>query len=288
MRPHSDLTFSRALVDCHLQFLRRHGLPLAPGARVLDFGCGYGDGVEYLRSLGYDAYGVDTVAFWGDDFGQGVEEGRARVPEALARRLARLDTENYRLPFPDAHFDFAFSDQVFEHVHNPVEAMRELGRVLKPGAVSLHRFPGPNGLQEGHFLVPLTALCRFDAWLWLWALLGRRASWQKAMSAGATARENIAYIRTLRYAGKARLRQQAAAAGVAIAFHDAEDFRTRGIGGLSRLRDRAARLGLGAAARALLPLIAQRYMLLRRGGARRSAPIDRSGGITQSPPDRRD
>ena len=270
-RPHKDLEFGHALVDCHLRFLGRHGLPLARGARVLDFGCGYGDAVAYLMSLGYDAYGVDTVAFWGDDVEHGLEEGRSRVPEALARRMFRLDADRYRLPFADAHFDFAFSDQVFEHVDNPVEAMRELGRVLKPGAVSLHRFPGPNGPQEGHFGVPVTALCRFDAWLWLWALLGRRALWQKQMTAGATARENIAYMKTVRYPVKARLRAQAAAAGVEISFYGAEDFRTRDIGGLARLRQAAERLGLGAPARALMPMIAQRYMLLRRAGGSLSA-----------------
>ena len=31
----------------------------APGAVVLDYGCGYGTVVELLRAAGYDAYGVD-------------------------------------------------------------------------------------------------------------------------------------------------------------------------------------------------------------------------------------
>ena len=35
---------------------------LQPGARVLDLGAGDGDGVRLLRSLGYDAAGIDRIA----------------------------------------------------------------------------------------------------------------------------------------------------------------------------------------------------------------------------------
>ena len=43
----------------------RHLIALAglqPGARVLDLGAGDGDGVRLLRSLGYDACGMDKSA----------------------------------------------------------------------------------------------------------------------------------------------------------------------------------------------------------------------------------
>ena len=37
------------------------------------------------------------------------------------------------MPFADASFDFVFSLAVFEHLHSPWLAARELGRVLRPG-----------------------------------------------------------------------------------------------------------------------------------------------------------
>jgi SAM-dependent methyltransferase len=41
------------------------------------------------------------------------------------------------IPFPDAHFDAAYGTWVAEHVEQPVPFLREVHRVLKPGA-SLH------------------------------------------------------------------------------------------------------------------------------------------------------
>ena len=43
------------------------------------------------------------------------------------------------LRFPDGAFDFCVSDQVLEHVEgNPIQAVRESARVLKPGGLVCH------------------------------------------------------------------------------------------------------------------------------------------------------
>ena len=39
------------------------------------------------------------------------------------------------LPFPDAHFDVAYCNQLLMHVDDPVDALAEMKRVVKPGGV---------------------------------------------------------------------------------------------------------------------------------------------------------
>ena len=81
-----------------------HASP-APGARVLDFGCGSGGTVTELDRLGFDAYGCDISL------------------DSPTERL-RLIPQPYRLPFEDEAFDLVVSDQVFEHVMDQRTAFR--------------------------------------------------------------------------------------------------------------------------------------------------------------------
>jgi SAM-dependent methyltransferase len=143
----------RRAIDGHLRFLEWLGKPLQPGARVLDFGCGIGQAVEILLDMGYDVHGVDIVDWWRrDDYWDKSYVPQARVTE----RLQRMDEANYRIPFPDGHFEFCFSDQVMEHVRDHASVFGEIARVLKPDAISVHRFPRAllfQGLSRnvGHF-----------------------------------------------------------------------------------------------------------------------------------------
>ena len=121
----------------------------APGAVVLDYGCGNGTLVELLRAAGYDAYGVDIR--W---------PGAAHHPDLEAADLGRQGVLRYYeeggpLPFDDDMFDVVISDMVFEHVV-PLEAsVREIERVLRRGGVTYHHFPSRALWREGHIGIPL-------------------------------------------------------------------------------------------------------------------------------------
>jgi SAM-dependent methyltransferase len=52
-------------------------------------------------------------------------------------RVANAD----RIPYEDSRFDVVFSDNVLEHLDNPLQAFREVERVLKPGGVFLFKTP---------------------------------------------------------------------------------------------------------------------------------------------------
>ncbi len=60
-----------------------------------------------------------------------------------------------QLPFPNHHFDVIIFAQVYEHVENPDEVVREIVRVLTPGGLVF--FSGPNRwtLIEEHYHLPL-------------------------------------------------------------------------------------------------------------------------------------
>ena len=212
-------------VERHLRFATsRLGLRLSPGAKVLDFGCGIGDSVRTLLEQGYDAFGVDVLEYWGRDFDKYWHVAE-RPPAEIVRRLKLLDLSNYRLPFDDGTFDFCFSDQVFEHVFDYQTTMSEIARVLKPGAVSLHHFPGPNNLMEGHVGLPFPWLCFSRSYLtlcaWIGWLHGTETDWRHRVGS------NTEIMRFNNYPTKAKLRRTARAAGLEIKFVETDEFMFR-------------------------------------------------------------
>ena len=87
---------------------------LPPGARVLDLGAGDGDGVRLLRSLGFEAVGLDRKAAPDVDEGDLLQTG-----------------------FADASFDAVMSECAFFVSGNVPGALRESARLLKQGGTLL-------------------------------------------------------------------------------------------------------------------------------------------------------
>jgi SAM-dependent methyltransferase len=203
------------------------GLRLPPGATILDFGCGIGSSVRALLAQGYNAYGVDVLEYWDRDFDKYWLIGD-KPPAEVADRLKLADPANYRLPFEDGTFDFCFSDQVFEHIFDYKTTMSEIVRVLKPGGLSLHNFPGPNNLMEGHVNLPFPWLCFSRSYLtlcaWISAIRGNEPDWR------ARVRSNTEIMRFNNYPTKAKLRRIARSAGADIRFVETEAFLFRGGG----------------------------------------------------------
>jgi len=179
-------------------FLRVHehviGQPLQ-GGTVLDFGCGVGHSVYSFLKRGFDAFGVDILEFWGKD----VSLYGSEAWDTPAQVKARLRVTRDKLPFADESFDLVVSDQVLEHVFDLPTALSEIARVLKPGALAIHRFPNPNGLVEAHTGVPFVWLNRYQWYLKLWALLGWRNSRQRGMNWRDAAASSIATFGTTHY-----------------------------------------------------------------------------------------
>jgi SAM-dependent methyltransferase len=197
------------------------GLALAGDARILDFGCGYGDVVREFRARGFDTDGVDIVPFWAEAKERYCEE-RELVPEALRSRLHLADHNPYHLPFADNSFDLVVSSQVFEHVMDYPAAMSELGRVLKPQGVSIHIFPARWGPIELHVFVPLATVVRGRPWLAFWALLGIRNQFQRGLPWREVLERNRRYLlEETNYPTHSMIRRWASEARVRVRFEPA-------------------------------------------------------------------
>jgi len=109
---------------------------LRPSSTVLDLGAGAGI-VEQMNFKGHAA------RVCGVDLDQRVTSNpmldEGRVSDAGG------------IPYSDASFDVVFSDNVVEHLSDPLAVFREVHRVLKPGGVFLFKTPNK------HHYMPLIA-----------------------------------------------------------------------------------------------------------------------------------
>ena len=126
--------------------LRRFGevRRYSAGNRVLDLGCGASQFLPLIQRLGYAAIG-----FEGDP-------ARAQIAREQGVEVVSGDWMRIGDCFPDRCFDCIVSDQVFEHMLDPIGTMTALGAVLAPDGVIIFRFPNEGSLRRKLEL----AMCR--------------------------------------------------------------------------------------------------------------------------------
>jgi 2-polyprenyl-3-methyl-5-hydroxy-6-metoxy-1,4-benzoquinol methylase len=109
---------------------------IAPQGRLLDVGCYAGMFVAAVKSLypQVDAWGID---YYEDN----IAIARLLYP-AMADRYQRMSA--YALGFEDETFDCVTFKEVIEHIDRPVDALREINRVLRPGGHLVLSTPNAN------------------------------------------------------------------------------------------------------------------------------------------------
>jgi ubiquinone/menaquinone biosynthesis C-methylase UbiE len=116
--------------------------------KILDIGCGSGELLMALTARGHEVHGYDLFP------------NRTRIEalqQALARSSARaaagrvvISYSAKEIPFPDRQFDFAYANQVFEHVTHLGSILSECARVLRSDGHLIATFPFATTPFEQH------------------------------------------------------------------------------------------------------------------------------------------
>jgi SAM-dependent methyltransferase len=109
-----------------------------PPGRLLDVGCGNGQFLALMQNEGWDVEGqeVDPVA-----------AELALKNHGVKIRVGRLEDIGYA----DDLFDAVVMSHVIEHVHGPIEILRECRRILKPGGCIVVITPNLQSLGHWYF-----------------------------------------------------------------------------------------------------------------------------------------
>ncbi len=109
----------------------------APPGRLLDVGSGDGDFLALMRDLGWGVHGVDTDSV-------SVEKARSRGVEVDCGVLLEQG-------YDSDQFDAITMSHVIEHLHDPVEVLKECRRILKKDGVLVILTPNIQSLGHQYF-----------------------------------------------------------------------------------------------------------------------------------------
>lgn len=101
---------------------------LRPDAELLDIGCGTGTITAGLARRAARVVGLDQSA-------DVVDAARAHADDCGLTNASFEVGSVYELPWDDASFDVVYAHQVLQHLSDPVGALREARRVLRPGGL---------------------------------------------------------------------------------------------------------------------------------------------------------
>jgi 2-polyprenyl-3-methyl-5-hydroxy-6-metoxy-1,4-benzoquinol methylase len=111
--------------------------PFVPGGRALDIGCGNGEFLLRLQSIGWQCAGA--------------EFNEKAVAICRSHGLSVFHGDLKSAGFESQSFDYVTANHLIEHVPDPHELVAEIGRITKPGGRVLIRTPNSESLGRSWF-----------------------------------------------------------------------------------------------------------------------------------------
>lgn len=124
------------------------------GGNILDIGCARGDFLDQAAAVGFKTFGLEL--------------SKAAASEARKRGHFVCNAYAQQIPFAPQSISAIHMNHVLEHVAKPLDALRDIRRVLKPGGLAIIEVPNEIGplairlkLQFGQLGVPGTPRFRY-------------------------------------------------------------------------------------------------------------------------------
>jgi len=134
------------------------------GAKTaLDLGCGPGQYMVHLSQLGFDCCGADISE-------EMLQIAREKIPASPFVKWIHSDCRN--VPVQDQFFDLILCIGVLEYLSDDLSALKEIGRLIKPGGGVILTFPNLYKLRN--LLNPYYYLVRI--WTYLFVRQSSRRS----------------------------------------------------------------------------------------------------------------
>lgn len=129
---------------------------LAPGASVLDVGCGNGVIARHLGRLGYEVLGIDVS-----------EKTIQRAKEATRLQNVRFATQSAEdLVASGQRYDAVICSEVLEHLNDPGVLLKVLKASLKDDGTLIVTVPNGHGPRESFVTKPVLRIRQRNGFMW--------------------------------------------------------------------------------------------------------------------------